>query len=180
MTNVPSVKNWISANSHRWSCKKSRNFSTGANFSLKMSQFKCNLCLQPLYLFSESSPQKPKSFLSECMRHIFCELCVNKLKPYCACKRKTRFMEIREQMPAKFRVMFENPDNIRKQMYSVNKFQMDHYQWNSKEIIKRILKYKQEGNKMDEQRAYFISAIRQLKERNDKLSLMIREGMKHR
>lgn len=89
-------------------------------------------------------------------------------------------MEIREQMPAKFRMMFENPDNIRKQMYSVNKFQMDHYQWNSKEIIKRILKYKQEGNKMDEQRAHFISAIRQLKERNDKLSLMIREGMKHR
>lgn len=109
-----------------------------------MPIFRCNLCLRRLMLFADPSPENPKSFLSECLRHIFCEQCARKLHPNCICKRRVRFMEIRKQMQLKYRMMFQDPQAILKQLQSINNFRMEQQRWNFHQTGRKFMKLRQQ------------------------------------
>lgn len=89
-----------------------------------MQSYQCNLCLLPLKLFSERpTPGTPNAYLSECLKHIFCEPCKNKIYPKCICRPQSRFMAINKQMPERFRSIFHPVQDIVQRMQQIQQFQ---------------------------------------------------------
>lgn len=88
-------------------------------------EFKCNLCMQNLDLSSlwSSSSTTPTAYLSECLRHIFCADCKNRIYPKCVCRPQSRYMPINDRMPEKYRSMFRPVKDILNSWQRVDRFQ---------------------------------------------------------
>lgn len=144
-----------------------------------MQQINCNSCLRLLSPFSNSRRQMPKSYLSQC-RHIICEHCLTKLTPYCICKRKVRFLEMSDQMPAEFRKKCIQPEFLINLMHKVNQFQMHQQQWNMECMRKRLLDIKDKIVEVDNAQIRYRCANQRLVEKSNKLKYLIQKAVKKR
>lgn len=146
------------------------------NWPTNMPLFRCNLCLRRLMLFADPSPENPKSFLSECLRHIFCEQCARKLHPICVCKRRVRFMEIRKQMQLKYRMMFQDPQAILKRLQSINNFRMEQHQLNFQRTGQKFMKLRQQEAALSKETMKQDQMAQQLEKTTTKLKYIIQKA----
>lgn len=108
-----------------------------------MQSFNCNACARPLKLFDDSSHSSGhlKSYFTEC-KHIFCVRCAQRSRTHCyICRRPTRFLEIRKEMPKHLRMFFEPFPKVFEVLKNIAEFQSSQENYTAQklyDIYKRI------------------------------------------
>lgn len=143
-----------------------------------MPSFQCNTCLRALELFSDRpSSDNPKSYLSECLQHIFCGQCAHKLRRNCGiCKRHTRFQEIRKEMPIMYRMLFEPLQSLLKTYRDVRKFQTAQEDWNFKQVARKNADIKPYGRNLNQKLHEQNQINESISKQNEKLRYIIQKA----
>lgn len=129
----------------------------------------------------QTTADNRKCFLSECLRHIFCEKCVRRVHPKCPfCSRTVRFMEINERMKPKYRMMFLAPDNLLGLLRKVTQFQDRQHQWNFTRMGQSYVRYKQIGGKINQELLKYDEIIRHRSSVAGRLQFILTKATEYR